>query len=316
MKMLINCFFLFSISLFSLPIYLSAQQEILLKLQMENEKNFPKKFRSIRDALNPEIASQINTQGLLDLNISGSGQFSLLSLEKVLEELNYPNNFYVIDLRLECHGFLNGHAVTWYTYRNWGNLGKSLSQVEQEEKDLTTELAKSTETIMHRFINKGEADGEVAETLEIPCLVYEVYTEEEALVKNFQVHYFRIPVPDHRKPTAENVDRFLDFIKTLPEDRWIHFHCAGGSGRTTSFMVMYDMIKNAKELSFEEIMERHKALGGKDLFSDLLPDTYWKTIHHHERHQFLKDFYVYCLLNQDNFEQSWSAYLLQNTINP
>ena len=35
-----------------------------------------------------------------------------------------------------------------------------------------------------------------------------------------------------------------------------HFHCKEGIGRTTTFMIMYDIMKNYKEVSLNDIIKR------------------------------------------------------------
>jgi hypothetical protein len=46
----------------------------------------------------------------------------------------------------------------------------------------------------------------------------------------------------------------------LPENAWAHFHCEAGLGRTTTFMVLYDMLRNANRVSLEDIVQRQKIL--------------------------------------------------------
>jgi len=77
----------------------------------------------------------------------------------------------------------------------------------------------------------------------------------------------RITVTDHRSPLDDQVDLFVQSVKNLPKETWLHFHCRGGAGRTTTFMSMYDMMHNAKNVSFEDIMKRQTLIGGSDLLN-------------------------------------------------
>lgn len=64
-------------------------------------------------------------------------------------------------------------------------------------------------------------------------------------MSRLQLNYIRIPVQDRHGPDDDTVNAFVTFVKTLPEDVWLHFHCLAGEGRTTTFMVIYDILRNA-----------------------------------------------------------------------
>ena len=58
------------------------------------------------------------------------------------------------------------------------------------------------------------------------------------------------------------VNYFMDIVKNNPENTWFHFHCKAGVGRTTTFMIMYDIIKNGNEVSLHDIIGRQLLLSG------------------------------------------------------
>ena len=66
--------------------------------------------------------------------------------------------------------------------------------------------------------------------------------------------YCRFPTTDHVRPRDTEVDAFVAFASTLPTDTWLHFHCRGGDGRTTTFLVMHDTMHNAPGVSIEDIL--------------------------------------------------------------
>jgi len=72
-------------------------------------------------------------------------------------------------------------------------------------------------------------------------------------------------------------------------------------------MSMYDMMHNAKNVSFEDIMKRQTLIGGSDLLN---VDDKDKS---ETRLDFTKKFYNYCKENQDGFQTSWSQWLKNNT---
>ena len=71
-------------------------------------------------------------------------------------------------------------------------------------------------------------------------------TEEQfaaGLVVGRTVEYVRLPVTDHCTPRGDTLVRFIDLSQRIVCDRdWVHFHCRGGSGRTATFLALYDML--------------------------------------------------------------------------
>ena len=51
---------------------------------------------------------------------------------------------YILDLRQETHGYINGNHVSWYGYINWSNLGRSAEYVMHEEDSLFHSLRGKT----------------------------------------------------------------------------------------------------------------------------------------------------------------------------
>ncbi|MFA4875017.1 MAG: hypothetical protein WC690_06710, partial [bacterium] len=239
--------------------------------------------------------------GLSTLDESGSAQFSGTALKELREKLA-GRKITVVDLRQESHGFINGEIpVSWYANHDWANLGKSLQEIEQDERERQGELLSS---------GRAEVGRKSADAKRIDVKVGSVSTEKE-LVEKGGLTYFRIPVPDHRRPDAADVDRFVELVRFLPEGQWLHFHCEAGEGRTTMFMAMYDMMRNAKAISFRDILQRQYVLGGIDL-RKLGPVRSWQHKYSAERLNFLKRFYAYAKVNGDGFETSWTKWLAQN----
>ena len=67
--------------------------------------------------------------------------------------------------------------------------------------------------------------------------------DEQTLVTSNNLGYKRIFATDEVLPSPEVIDSFVSIIKDLKEENWLHFHCKEGIGRTTSFMIFYDMMK-------------------------------------------------------------------------
>ena len=116
-------------------------------------------------------------------------------------------------------------------------------------------------------------------------------SEKEA-VESLGMKYQRFYFIDHISPIIKDnaeVDEFINFVRGLPENAWLHFHCAAGKGRTSSFMIMYHMLMHP-ELSLDEIIDYQAKFGGLDFhkFSKA-----WKQESYSERVNFFKKFKKY-----------------------
>ncbi|WP_026885116.1 fused DSP-PTPase phosphatase/NAD kinase-like protein [Clostridium beijerinckii] len=266
-----------------------------LVIDTDNKDVLPKNFRTTKDKIDDEKSRNINLTGLSDLNISGSGALSQKSLAMVKEKIG-DKSIIDIDLRQEDHGFINGVGISWFGKNNKYNKGISREQVISDENSNLDKISKD------KHIKFGELPkGKSINTIKSIDNPESVETEEE-LAKGLGMSYLRITVTDHEKPTDDQVDLFIESIKNLPQDTWIHFHCRGGAGRTTTFMSMYDMMHNAKNVSFKDIMNRQKLIGGSDLLKGKNKDE------DKSRVEFLNMFYKYCKDNQDGYETPWSQW--------
>lgn len=271
-----------------------------LVVDVDNEERLPKRFRTTSDPLTNEGSENLNLKGLSDLNASGSGMFSQKSLQKMKSTIgHYPMT--IVDLRQESHGFVNGMAISWYAKPNYGNKGLTQQEALNKERRQLDELIQS-DNISFSYIEGKSVS--ITHPVQHPKAVQ---TEEE-LVKQAGLNYVRFCVTDHNKPSDEIVDQFVAFVKTLPEDTWLHFHCRGGVGRTTTFMVMYDMMKNATDVPYGDIFERQRLIGGRDMYR--LAEGSYKHIPAVERLALILKFYEYCLDNYESgFTTSWSKWL-------
>jgi protein tyrosine phosphatase (PTP) superfamily phosphohydrolase (DUF442 family) len=233
-------------------------------------------------------------EGLNRISASGSGQFSDTSLHGLMEEIvNMP--IVIVDLRQESHGWINGKAVSWTDgQHNWANINKSREEIEKEE-----------ECLLHNALEKGVIVMHVAaDSQEIT--VQRVQTERE-VIESLGLMYVRIPVQDHCRPSDDAIEQFVTLIKSLPKSVWLHLHCRAGKGRTTTFLVFYDIMLNAKSVSLEDILKRHKLIGGADLTKPIEPTNY-KYHLARERLELIGQFYRYCL-DVPDFNISWKTWL-------
>jgi hypothetical protein len=287
----------------------SAQEAVrppllILDAKPESQKD-PYYFRTMKDAFKEAAGKRPSRDGLDGLNASGSAAFSEESLEKILKKLP-TKKITVVDLRQESHGFVNGLGVMWWDTRNTANRGKSLDQILKDEADRLAGINKSGKVLIERLdIDDDKKTFEKKEPVKLPLKSVQ---SEQDVCKAHDLGYVRIPVTDRERPEDGEVDRFVRFIRGLPEGQWLHFHCKAGHGRTTSFLAMYDMMRNARQVSLDDILRRQFLIGGDDLAEEP-PRASWRHAGAVERRKFLAKFYDYCKANQDGFKESWSDWL-------
>lgn len=253
-------------------------------------RELPKNFRTTLMPLKTKGDAKLpSIDGLETLNAAGSGQFSDESLRGAIKEMQ--GKIWIVDLRRESHGFINGIPISWYAPGNRSNVDESDDNILRLESMLFRDIKRQTGLMIYQVEEKQA--GQLIKTTPINLPLESAQTET-GLVSNYNLGYIRLGVLDHHRPSDAVVDSFVDFVKSLPEDAFLYFHCRGGKGRTTTFMAMYDMLKNSKTVSLNDIMKRQALLGGSNLgtISDD-PEDAWKKEAAEERKQFIKDFYVY-----------------------
>lgn len=271
-----------------------TNEGVKLTIDSKNKEGLPKHFRKTNSKITAEGDKAPSLEGLDTLNVSGSAQFCADGLKAIKDSIAYNNTIIDIDLRQESHGFINGMAVSWANKSNNANKGLTKEQVIEEENNKLKSIEIGKPVVF------SDSFTEIAR---------EVMNEND-LVKKNEIGYLRIPITDREKPSNDMVDYFVEFVRVLPENTWLHFHCKHGVGRTTTFMVMYDSIKNAKKVSLEDIMSRQVLIGGKEL----LEGTSSIEVNSVKRSKFIIEFYRYCKENKDDFKTPWSQWVKENNI--
>lgn len=272
---------------------------LMLIKNMDNVKTLPKNFRMSSGPWHESFGAAPSRAGLNNLKISGSAQFSEQGLNKLIETIPADKIIFV-DLREESHGFLDGIAVGWYYNHNWEHRDMPEAAIEQIQALRLKEAA-------HRGYVSIFADKNSPEPQSLH--LSQALTEKELISKlhTKAIEYVRFYVTDHHRPTDETVDAFVEFVKTIPQDVWVHFHCKAGRGRTTTFMTMFDMMHNAHNVSKEEIIKRQFWLGGVNL-KHIQEEKLYKQAPSAERLKFIDKFYEYCKANP-RFDVTWSTWV-------
>jgi hypothetical protein len=122
----------------------------------------------------------------------------------------------------------------------------------------------------------------------------------------------RLRVADFHAPADEIVDEFVRLLDRTPPNTWLHFHCAAGDGRTTTFMAMTEIMRSARSKTLDAILaEQCKLSPDKTNLCAYCDAPQWKRDWARERYRFLMLFYTYCKENGPESE-TFSAWKKRN----
>nr|ADG23213.1 PTP-like phytase [uncultured microorganism] len=267
----------------------ASVSEAKWRLDEDPELAEPRNFRMASDNWRVEPEDEPPTrEGLDNLRISGSAQCTAAGFASLYTKLSAAAAapgapIYDVDLRQESHGFADGLPVSWHKKNNLANEGKTPEEVALDEEERLAGISGVATT----FVPRGKTDKGRVEA--VSFAPQNVQTEKE-VVEAIGFRYVRFYVTDRTQPDTETIEAFLDFVESLPGDAWLHFHCRAGHGRTTTFMAMYDMIRNPG-IPAETIIERQHLIGGADLTA--MKDEEWKNERIIQRLETLKLFSEY-----------------------
>lgn len=296
LKKIFICIFL-AICLIGQSFFYFSQNTTLYPIFDSAGTDLPRNLRTVQQLIVGN--SPLNLQGLTYLRASGSGQFSENTFSKMLQHLKVsPHQLIVLDLREESHGFINGKSISWTDgIYNYGNLHKSRTEIESDENH-RLKLAEQTKfIIVNPFAHPSTK------------LTVTTITTERAFIENLGSSYIRLPVTDHNPPTNEIIDQFIEIVKNLSSDQWLHFHCKGGKGRTTTFLILFDIMKNAHSISLSDILARQQSIGGVNL-NEIDKKVGEMKRAAEARFELIQQFYLYCRQVPD-FQVNWSTWIKQ-----
>ena len=258
------------------------------------------KFKKANSEVDPNFMP--TKDGLENLCISGSAQYTepnFRKLDATLRECAEGRTVYVFDLRQESHFFFNGETVlSLYGTHNWANKGMTLEEIETAEAvSFGSDLVGTT---VQTYKSEGKPSKEI--------YVRNSITEKE-LVESEGFKYIRYPIPDHSWPSAEIIDDFISFVRSIDPDKvWLHFHCKAGLGRTGIMMMIYDMIRNP-DVPMMDIVVRQNMMGANYVLKKNTSESF-KVPLYEEKNRMTPLFYEYVQENYaTGFEEPWSTWL-------
>ena len=269
----ISLFLLFTSLISSKPLcFTSNKNESIITIDSTSSVGLPMRLRD-----------------LPTLNISGSAQFTKDQLLNLKNSIN-KDNICIVDLRQESHGMINDLAISFLNpYKDLNN-GFTTEQTIKAENSLLNKIKIGNTIQLYKHTG-----------IFIKDITVDFISNESQLVTEADMQYKRFAVKDNSAPTPDIVDEFVEFIKNKPDDIHLHFHCAAGKGRTTSFMVMYQAMKNNSNLTLEQLLSYQYNIGGVNLHDNNI------------QYNFLEDFCNYVQKNKDsNYSISYSQWIKES----
>ena len=269
----ISLFLLFTSLISSKPLcFTSNKNESIITIDSTSSVGLPMRLRDIPT-----------------LNISGSAQFTKDQLLNLKNSIN-KDNICIVDLRQESHGMINDLAISFLNpYKDLNN-GFTTEQTIKAENSLLNKIKIGNTIQLYKHTG-----------IFIKDITVDFISNESQLVTEADMQYKRFAVKDNSAPTPDIVDEFVEFIKNKPDDIHLHFHCAAGKGRTTSFMVMYQAMKNNSNLTLEQLLSYQYNIGGVNLHDNNI------------QYNFLEDFCNYVQKNKDSsYSISYSQWIKES----
>lgn len=269
----ISLFLLFTSLISSKPLcFTSNKNESIITIDSTSSVGLPMRLRDIPT-----------------LNISGSAQFTKDQLLNLKNSIN-KDNICIVDLRQESHGMINDLAISFLNpYKDLNN-GFTTEQTIKAENSLLNKIKIGNTIQLYKHTG-----------IFIKDITVDFISNESQLVTEADMQYKRFAVKDNSAPTPDIVDEFVEFIKNKPDDIHLHFHCAAGKGITTSFMVMYQAMKNNSNLTLEQLLSYQYNIGGVNLHDNNI------------QYNFLEDFCNYVQKNKDsNYSISYSQWIKES----
>lgn len=298
----------------TLPEESHAQHDVTFVLNTINETKLKvQNFRSTQDLwLDPAV--KFNAEGLSDLYASGSNQYTQAGIKILVDKLvKKAPTVVVVDLRHDDHLFINGLNVSTFETKAALLNPRTPAEILSSENNLKEMVLSQSGIFMHAIDTKYPKDA-FDDRFKLLISPEDVQTPQE-LVTSLGADYLLIGCKRFSEASDDDTDRFIEYMRKMPKDTWYHFHCKKGKSRTTLFMTLFDMLHNADKVSFEDIVDRQRIIGGSNLLDITPKDPTWTEERESKKQWivFLARFYKYAAENKSsNFTKLWSEWSQEN----
>jgi len=240
------------------------------------EAFFTGNFRTTQDKI--FTTQQVNLNGLRELNASGGTSVNFSDLKRRLSHVQQDK--IIIDAMTEYHGFIKGIPTTFFAYQSKNPHWKYY---------------------IRRFVFTGTA-------AVLPELV--ISEEEEAKRNGFS--YATVKIGSKYISSDQAIDKVVNLFDRIPANKWVHFHCHYGKGRTSMLLIMYDIMKNAPAVTLNDIVLRQHLLGSENLLNTQVKGKGSYTQEQlAQRKEFITQFYNFICQRKAGGIQLWSEWRSQ-----
>lgn len=254
--------------------FLSGLFALIIYLGFEFQDDYRKfgKFRTMQDPL--QVSDYVDLRGLKELKIAGGPLINFTDLEKNFGK----EKLYIVNAASHDYMYVDGFLLDHLDSKkaNWKNALRRIY-----------------------YLGSFSLNDE------------HIVTEKEAAEKRGYT-YINLPIMSKYPSPDKNVDAFVNFFDSLPQDAAVFFHCRHGKGRTSMYLIMADIMRNAPQVALSDIVKRQHLLGSVDIFDVAVwkKGTYTENVLEN-RKAFIEKFYQFvCQRKKGGFSQ-WSAWHTQ-----
>lgn len=236
---------------------------------------------------NKDCCKNISLVGLADLNAHGSGFISYDELKNKFQ--NEKSKIYVVSLLKDDIYYYNGLCLRWY---GMGYMKDDLGNEIFTKKSFTK--------VIRRFIYGTPPIQDLSQ----------IQTEREIVQSLGGEYYLPMKGNENWIGNMNFVDDMIRFFESVTEKDQLYIHCAHGRGRTTTFLVLYDIFRNGKNVPLKDITQRQYCLGRENVLNTVLWDRgTWTQEGLDARKNLVERFYAYMTDPQGYGYQSWAQWV-------
>ena len=204
------------------------------------------------------VAGAPNFRGVEERGVYGVAQPTVEGLKSVLDKMGAKERTVAwTTMREEPVVYIQGRSYSLRLQDHpFANLeehpGISTEQVEAQERQLKDEVLTEAMKNGGRILLHGESvdpdSGEFSLTQEwVRITPQDVQTPREVFEavkkEGYQVDYARIPITDEQAPEDKDFDALVNRMQGFDSDTPLIFNCHAGRGRTTTSMVIADLMR-------------------------------------------------------------------------